>query len=129
MQANKQLQTQSKLFVVLLLLGALSFTLWTMSRIPHHLVLHVNEEWAIMLVGENNIKQLKFNGRFTVNQRDTANYEVTGTGNIQWGDNTITIRRATVALNSSSISKSRRYKVAHVTFYPDGRLMKGKLDE
>lgn len=128
MQSGSARQTQSKLFVVLFMLAAFSFTLWTMSRIPHHVVLHVNEEWAIMLVGEKDIKSLKFSARFKVNKTNTANIHLTGYGKINWGENTITIRRALVSLNGQSISKSRREKIAHVTFYPDGRLMKGKLE-
>lgn len=128
MRQSTQLQNQSKLFVVLFLLAAFSFTLWTMSRIPHHVVLHVNEEWAIMLVGEKNVNNLKFPARFRVNKKDTANIHLTGYGEIKWGEHSIIIRRALVSLDGQSISKSRREKVAHVTFYPDGRLMKGKLE-
>jgi hypothetical protein len=128
MQQSSARQTQSKLFVVLFLLAAFSFTLWTMSRIPHHVVLHVNEEWAIMLVGEKNINNLKFPARFKVYKTDTANVYFTGYGKFKWGENTITIRRALISLNGQSISKSRQEKIAHVTFYPDGRLMKGKLE-
>ena len=115
------------IFVVLFLLGAFVFTLWTMSRIPENVMLHANEEWAIMLVGEKDVNNVKLRNNFTVHKNDNASIHFSGYGKINWGKNTITIRRGLVALNGRSISKSRRDKVANILFYPDGHLTKGKL--
>jgi len=127
MKKSNPAQNQSMIFVVLFLLGAFVFTIWTMSRIPDNIILHINEEWAIMLVGEKDVNNVKIGNKFTIHKMDKASIHFSGYGKFDWRGKEITIRRGLVSLNGRSISKSRREKVANILFYPDGRLTKGKL--
>lgn len=120
-------QTHSMVFVVLFLLAAFAFTLWTMSRIPDNAMLHINHEWAVILVGEKNTNNIKLTPRFQVEKIDNASIHFSGYGTFNWMGNKITVRRGQISLNGLSVAKSRREKIAHVMFYPDGRLTKGKL--
>ena len=119
---------RSKLFAIVFIVAAFSFTYWSMQRIPHSVILHVNNKWHIMLVGETNTNAIQFRTRnFEIIKEDMGNLWLTGTGDINWQKHLITIDKASIRLDKHSISTSMREMGVNVMFYPDGRVTKGKL--
>lgn len=119
---------RSKLFAIIFIVTAFAFTYWSMQRIPHSVILHVNNKWHIMLVGETNTNAIQFHTRnFEIIKEDMGNLWLTGNGNIEWQEHLITIHKASVRLDKHSISTSMREMGVNIMFYPDGRVTKGKL--
>lgn len=118
---------RSKLFAIIFIVGAFVATYWMMQRIPHPVTLHINDRWHIMLIGEERTSAINFySSQFEVVKEDAGNLWLTGKGNIQWHEHTITVYKASVRLDKHSISTNMRETGVNILFYPDGRVTKGK---
>ena len=115
-------------FVVLLLLGAAMVTYWSVQTIPHHVIVHLNDTWHIMLVGEQRIDRVDFFADdFVIEKQDQANLWLSGQGQLKWQQHTLAIKsRDTLLLNDREITRSRDSLAFQLQLYPDGRVTKGK---
>ena len=124
MQLNR-----NHVFVLSFLLLAFLATYVTFTRIPHSLVIHINNEWHLMLVTETNTAHLDYHGaEFTSTASNTANLWLTGQGLIKWQSHEIEIMPTTMRINRQIIRKNDVHSEAHLMLYPDGRISKGKFD-
>lgn len=118
---------RSKLFAVIFILSAFAITYWMMQRIPHPVTLHINDRWHIMLIGEDQASAVHFySSQFEITKQDRANLWLRGKGKLRWHDHTITVYKASVRLDSHSVSTNMRELGVNIMFYPDGRVTKGK---
>lgn len=116
----------SAMYLALFLLTALAFTLWSFQRIPHHVILHINDMWRVHLVGELNFEALQLQpGPLKTVNRDSANLWLTGTGTVNWQSHTIKVYKAAIYLDRHSFSKNASEPVVNILFYPDGSVQKG----
>lgn len=119
---------RSKLFAITFIVAAFAVTYWSMQRIPHSVILHVNDKWHILLVGETDPAAIRFFTRsFDIIKEDHGNLWLTGTGDINWHEHQITIHNASIRLGKHTIATSMRELNVNVMFYPDGRVTKGKV--
>jgi len=119
---------RSKLFAIVFIVTAFALTYWSMQRIPHSVILHVNNTWHIMLVGETKTNAILFRtSNFEIIKEDMGNLWLTGTGKINWQDHMITIHKDGIRLGEHHISTSMHEMGVNMMFYPDGRVTKGKL--
>ena len=119
---------KSHIFVLLLVLLAFAVTLISYRQIPHSLVMHVNDRWHIMLVGESNTNKLDYHASdFVMQDYNQANIWLHGHGPIQWRQNHISVQDDAIIINNKSISTTHADSEAHLTLYPDGRISKGEL--
>lgn len=117
----------SILFLVLFFIGAISFTLWTMNRIPDNITLHINNTWSVVVMGEKDIKAIRFHpAKFKLEKKNSGHLWLNGYGVIHWQKHKIIIRKNAVSFNGQSITKLRRETIATIMLYPDGRISKGK---
>ena len=120
---------KSHIIILLFLLLAFLATYFSFSKIPHSLVIHINNEWHLLLVGETNPAHLEYHGsEFTSTASNTANLWLNGRGILKWQSHEIDIMPTGIRINQQMISKSDEHSAAHLTLYPDGRISKGKLD-
>ena len=118
---------RAKLFAIGFLIAAFAITYWSMQRIPHSVVLHVNDKWHIMLVGETDPNNVQFYTRnFNLIRENAGNIWLTGTGKITWQEHTIVIHKAGIRLGQHNISTSNRELNVNLMLYPDGRVTKGQ---
>ena len=116
----------SILYVALFLLAALAFTLWSWQRIPHHIILHINDMWRIHLVGEQHSEQIHLQpGPLKIIKRDRGNLWLSGTGTLNWQSHSITVYKSAIYLDRHSFSKNMHEPVINILFYPDGTVQKG----
>ncbi len=117
----------SILFLALFSIGAISFTVWTRNRIPDNITLHINDTLSVVLMGEKDIKAIRFHpAKFKLGKKNSGHLWLNGYGDIHWRKHKIIIRKNAVSFNGQSISKTRREKIANIMLYPDGRMSKGK---
>jgi len=118
---------RSKLFAIVFILSSFAATYWMMKRIPHPIALHINDRWHIMLIGEDQTSAIHFySSQFEVIKEDRGNLWLQGKGKLRWHEHTITVHKASVRLDSHSISTNMRELGVNIMFYPDGRVTKGK---
>lgn len=123
MQLNK-----SHVFVLLLVILAFIATYISFQRIPHPLVLHINDHWHIMLIGETRESGLEYRrDDFMLSDSNSANLWLNGSGSIVWQQLQIEVQPTTLIINGKSISTSTDKSQAHLMLYPDGRISKGRF--
>ena len=121
--------TRSRLLAAVFILSAFTISYWFVQHIPHPVVIHVNDKWHIMLVGESDTSSVQFySNQFDLVREDRANIWLSGKGRIKWHDHTITITRASVRLNNKTVSTNIQEAEVNIMFYPDGRVTKGTLN-
>lgn len=118
--------SSSLLFFTLFILAALAFSIWSYQRIPHHILLHINDMWQIHLIDEHNINNVTVqSGRLKVVERDSANLWLDGTGTISWNSHTIKVYKAGIYLDQHGFSKNASEPIVNIMFYPGGAVQKG----
>lgn len=119
--------TRSKWFAIFFIGTALLISYVIMQRIPHDLVLHINDKWHIMLIGEDLSSEIRYDSQqFTLSKQNKANLWLHGKGKLQWHEHTITIAELELRFNEKVISTSKKSLVVNLFLYPDGRVLKGK---
>jgi len=120
---------KSHVFVLFFMLFAFLATYITFTKIPHSLVVHINDEWHLLLVGETNTAHLEYHGAdFVSTASNTANLWLTGHGFIKWQAQQIEVTPTGIHINDKIISKSNSNSEAHLMLYPYGRISKGKFE-
>ncbi len=98
-----------------------------MQRIPHDVVLHINDKWHVMLINENQTNHIRFDSQqFKLIKQDKANLWLSGMGELRWQQHSITVKELDLTFNKTVISTSKKLLVVNLFFYPDGRVLKGK---
>ena len=119
--------TRSKWFAMVFIGTALLISYLFMQRIPHDVMLHINDKWHVMLVTEEQTNHIRFDpNQFTLLKQNQANLWLTGKGELDWKEHTITVSDRELTFNDTVISTSARSLVVNLFFYPDGRVLKGK---
>ena len=119
---------KSHAFVLLFILFAGIVTYITYNKIPHSVVIHINDRWHVMLVGETRINHLNYHGdNFVTENSNAANLWLRGTGLIQWQAHRINVQNLSIMINHQEIATSHEHSQVHLMLYPDGRVTKGKL--
>lgn len=114
--------------VLLFILMAIAATMISYQQIPHSLVLHINNRWHIMLVGEARPDHLIYHGSdFVTRDSNRANLWLSGVGPIEWLQNRVDVKTDAIRINNTLISTSHAHSEAHIMLYPDGRISKGQL--
>lgn len=120
--------SRARLFAVIFIFTAFAVSYWIVQRIPHSVVLHVNDKWHVMLAGETLTSSLGFySNQFDLIREDPANLWLRGEGNIKWHQHTITVTESSIRLNSHIIETGMNEAEVNIMFYPDGRVTKGSL--
>lgn len=122
-------RTISRLFVLVFLAAAVLFSVTTFKRIPHPIIVHINQQWSIVLVGESSKERIIFHSAdFTLEKTDAGNLWLQGQGDINWKPHNIRVSEDRITINDKDIAKSRQGDHVTLLLYPDGRLTKGRLD-
>ena len=98
-----------------------------MQRIPHDLVLHINDKWHVLLISETQPDQIRFDSQqFNLIKQDQANLWLKGMGELHWNKHVITVSELDLKFNATQISTTAKELKVNLFFYPDGRVRKGK---
>lgn len=117
---------RSRLFAVLFLLSAFSASLWMFRQIPHPLTLHINHNWHLALIGEQDLDSLRYRPEdFRIEKQDPANLWLTGEGTVHWNQYSIVVSENRLRFNKHRIERSDRHLDISLLVYPDGRITKG----
>jgi len=115
-------------FIVLFFAAALIATYVSFHKIPHSLVLHINDRWHVMLVGETRATHLDYHAEdFVTNNSDAGNLWLTGAGKLQWQAHAIVVQASDLLIDHNVITTSSTRRNVHLMLYPDGRISKGRL--
>ena len=118
---------RSRLFAIAFILAAFSVTLWMFQSVPHPVTLHINDNWHVMLIGEEDVQNIKFSQQeIWLQKQDTANLWLEGMGTIDWKTHHIKVAKNQLRFNQQLIERSNDRLEVHLMFYPDGRVTKGK---
>ncbi len=119
----------SRLFVLAFLLLAVVFAVTTFNKIPHSVILHLNQQWHILLVGESDSRHVIYHGDdFSMQNVDKGNLWLQGQGQLDWQQNRILVEQNSLKINETVIDKSDPRFGATLLLYPNGQISKGKLD-
>ena len=120
---------RSHVVVLFFILLAVAATILSYRQIPHSLVVHINDRWHVMLVGESRVDKLNYHANdFVTHDSNRANLWLSGAGPIVWQQNHINVKANAITINDNVIATSHAHSEAHITLYPDGRISKGQLN-
>ena len=115
--------------ILVFILLAIIATLVSYRQIPHSLVVHINDRWHVMLVGESRVDKLSYHANdFVTEDSNRANLRLRGTGLIQWQRNRILVQANAISINDHVIATDHEHSEAHIMLYPHGRVTKGQLN-
>ena len=119
--------TRSKWFAIIFISTTLLISYVFMQRIPHDVVLHINDKWHVMLISEDQTSQIDFDPQqIQLIKQNQANLWLSGMGELRWQQHTITVSELELEFNETVISTSSNSLVVNLFLYPDGRVLKGK---
>jgi hypothetical protein len=118
---------KSHLFVLLFITLALYATYLSYQTIPHSLVIHFNNRWHLMLVGETQSSHVDYHARdFVTINSNSANLWLNGAGQITWKTHQLEVSDVAIRINNQVVSRDNPHSEIHLMLYPDGHITKGK---